>query len=138
MEGSRNSGRWPTRPIRGWRGVAGLLAGAVVAAVALGWVAARLGGETGDSVCDVGRTQEPGRDGARAGDFIRVQCKNGQMLVGSSVVPAGGFESEILGLAKRYCRVADIQVRRTHENAGPFLVEFEAVRCRIEKLPKSS
>ena len=36
---------------------------------------------------------------AETADFIRAQCKNDQVLVGSSIVPAGGFDSEVVRLA---------------------------------------
>lgn len=101
-----------------------------------GWAVTRQGGATDDSVCDVGRTYERSRDGVSSWEFVRTQCKNGQLLTGTSVVPIGGGETEIMGLAKTFCRIADIQSRRFQGNVGPLGMEFEEARCRVEKLPK--
>lgn len=114
----------------------GLLAVAAVCVATQSWAVSRQGGATDDSVCDLGRTYERNRDNSWVGDFIKTQCKNGQLLIGSSVVPVGGFESEIMGLSKANCQIADIQARRFQGNAGPMGMEFEEVRCRITKLPK--
>jgi hypothetical protein len=70
-----------------------------------------------------------------AGDFIRAQCKNGQVLVGSGIVPAGGFDSEVVRLARTFCRMADIQTRRTQGNMAGLVMEIDEVRCIIGKLP---
>jgi hypothetical protein len=70
-----------------------------------------------------------------AGDFIRAQCKNGQILIGSGIVPAGGFDSEVVRLARTFCRMADIQTRRTQGNMAGLVMEIDEVRCIIGKLP---
>jgi hypothetical protein len=54
-----------------------------------------------------------------AGDFIRAQCKNGQLLVGSGIVPAGGFDSEVVRLARTFCHMADIQASAHTGQHGP-------------------
>lgn len=118
------------------RCVAGIALVVEICVAVPGWAASRLGGETDDSVCDVGPTYERSRDETRAGDFIRSSCRNGQVLIGASVVPAGGFESEIMRLAKANCRIADIQAQRVRRSTGPIFMEFDEVRCRIEKLQK--
>lgn len=56
--------------------------------------------------------------------------------MGTCVVPVGAGETEIMGLAKTFCRIADIQSRRFQGNVGPLGMEFEEARCRVEKLPK--
>jgi hypothetical protein len=122
-----------------WRRCRGGLLAIATACIAIqSGAVARQGGTTDDSVCDLGRTYErtSTRDNSWIGDFIKAKCKNGQLLMGSSVVPAGGFESEIMGLSKANCQIADIQARRFQGNAGPITMEFEEVRCRITKLPK--
>jgi hypothetical protein len=110
------------------------LAAGLLAAPA--WAVTRQGGSTDDSVCDVGRTYERSRDSASSWEFVRTQCKNGQLLMGTSVVPVGGGETEIMGLAKTFCRIADIQSRRFQGSVGPLGMELEEARCRVEKLPK--
>lgn len=112
------------------------LAFAVGLLAAPAWAVSRQGGATDDSVCDVGRTYERSRDGVSSWEFVRTQCKNGQLLMGTSVLPVGGGETEIMGLAKTFCRIADIQSRRFQGNVGPLGMEFEEARCRVEKQPK--
>lgn len=99
------------------------------------WAAPRLGGVTDDSVCDVGSTEQR-REGALAPrEFIERQCKNGQLLVGVSVVPAGGMsEPLITALARTYCRIADVQVVRSVRDIGGLTMEYEEARCVISKL----
>ncbi len=130
------SERRPNRPNALQRGLALALAGVLIGTSAPAGAAARLGGQTDDSVCDVGSTASRSREWPEAGDFIRAKCRNGQLLMGSSVVPAGNFDPEITALARAFCRIADIQARRTQGSAGPLIMAFEEVRCRIEKLPK--
>ena len=112
------------------------LAFAVGVLAAPAWAVSRQGGATDDSVCDVGRTYERSRDGVSSGEFVRTKCKNGQLLMGTSVVPVGAGETEIMGLAKTFCRIADIQSRRFQGSVGPLGMELEEARCRVEKLPK--
>lgn len=71
---------------------------------------------------------------AEAADFIRVQCKNDQVLVESSIVPAGGFDSEVVRLARTFCRMAEIQIRSTQGNMAGLVMEIDEVRCAIGKL----
>ena len=95
--------------------------------------ASRLGGQTDDSVCDVGKTYQRSRPDIIAFEFIRDHCENGQMLIGSSMVPVGNFEPEIEALAKRFCRIADIDIKRTeNENLG-IRAAYSHVRCKIIK-----
>ena len=96
----------------------------------------RLGGETDDSVCDVGATYKRHNTWPVAADFVRARCKNGQLLMGSSIVPAGGFDSEIKRLTRGFCRIADIQLQRTAGELLGIPTEFEEGRCKIEKLPQ--
>jgi hypothetical protein len=116
---------------RGGAVLASLLIGAIEPAGA----ASLVGGQTDDSVCDLGSASQNARKLSAAGDFIRAQCKNGQMLVGSGIVPAGGFDSEVVRLARTFCRMADIQTRRTQGNMAGLVMEIDEVRCTIEKLP---
>ena len=97
---------------------------------------ARLGGETDDSVCDVGRTDQRMTGALGPQNFVATKCRNGQLLMATSVVPAGGFEPATTSLGKTFCRIADIQSRRFQENVGPLPMEFEELRCQIAKLPK--
>lgn len=136
MELGKTSGRWPIRPNTFRRGLALALAGMLIGAAAPAGAVARLGGQTDDSVCDVGSTASRSQEWPVAAEFVRAKCKNGQLLMGSSVVPVGNFDPEIVVLARAFCRIADIQARRTAGSAGPLMMAFEEVRCRIEKLPK--
>lgn len=95
--------------------------------------ASRFSGSTDDSVCDVGRTDQRTRPNVEAFDFVKSRCKNGQLLTGSGPVPAGGYEPEIEALAKRYCRIADIEATRTEGSLAGIRVEFSQVRCKIGK-----
>lgn len=136
MELGKTPGRRPIRPNTFRRGLALALAGALIGTAVPAGAVARLGGQTDDSVCDVGATQQRNRDWPEVADFIRAKCKNGQLLMGSSVVPAGGFDSEITVLARGLCRIADIQARRTQGNMAGIVMEYDEVRCKLEKLPK--
>jgi hypothetical protein len=98
--------------------------------------ASRLGGQTDDSVCDVGKTWQRVNGVPATGEFVRTSCKNGQLLMGVSVAPAGDFDSEIVVLARTLCRIADIQTRRNQGDMGGIVMEYDEVRCKIEKLPK--
>ena len=71
---------------------------------------------------------------AETADFIRAQCKNDQVLVESSIVPAGGFDSEVVRLARTFCRLAEIQTRSTQGNMVGLVMEIDEVRCAIGKL----
>ena len=95
--------------------------------------ASRFSGVTDDSVCDVGRTDQRTSPNVEAFDFVKSRCKNGQLLTGSSPVPVGGYEPEIEALAKHYCRIADIDAKRTAGSLAGISVEFAQVRCKIEK-----
>lgn len=112
------------------------MAGLLICAIEPAGAASLVGGQTDDSVCDLGRAPENARKLSVAGDFIRAQCKNGQVLVGSSIVPVGGFYSEVVRQARAFCRLADIQTRRTQSNMFGLAMEIDEVRCSIEKLPK--
>lgn len=50
-------------------------------------------------------------------------------------MPAGGFDSEVVRLARTFCRMADIQTRRTQGNMAGLVMEIDEVRCTIGKLP---
>lgn len=112
-----------------------MLASLLICAMEPSGAASLVGGQTDDSVCDLGSAPHNARKLSAAGDFIRAQCKNGQMLVGSSIVPVGGFDSEVVRLARTFCRMADIQTRRTQGNMGGLVMEIDEVRCTIGKLP---
>ncbi len=62
---------------------------------------------------------------AEAADFIRAQCKNDQVLVGSSIVPASGFDSEVVRLERTFCRLAEIQTRLTQSNITGLVTEID-------------
>lgn len=96
--------------------------------------ASRLGGATDDSVCDVGSTDRRVAGVAAPQAFIKTSCKNGQLLMGTSVVPLGSGDPEILELARAYCRIADIQSTRTQANMAGITMEYEQVRCVLQKL----
>jgi len=113
-----------------------MLASLLICAIAPASAASLVGGQTYDSVCDLGSVPQNARKLSAAGDFIRAQCKNGQVRVGSGIVPAGGFDSEVVRLARTFCRMADIQIRRTQGNMAGIVMEFDEVRCIIGKLPK--
>ncbi|GEC95825.1 hypothetical protein ZRA01_18980 [Zoogloea ramigera] len=49
---------------------------------------------------------------AEAADFIRAQCKNDQVLVVSSIVPASGFDSEVVRLERTFCPSHSTQLIR--------------------------
>ena len=112
-----------------------VLASLLICAIEPTGAASLVGGQTDDSVCDLGSASQNARKLSAAGDFIRAQCKNGQMLVGSGIVPAGGFDSEVVRLARTFCRMADIQTRRTQGNMAGLVMEIDEVRCIIGKLP---
>lgn len=136
MELGKTPGRRPIRQNIHQAGLVLALAGTLICAAAPAGAVSRLGGQTDDSVCDVGSTASRSREWPEAAEFVRAKCRNGQLLLGSSVVPAGNFDPEITVLARAFCRIADIQARRIAGSAGPLMMEFEEVRCRIEKLPK--
>ena len=112
-----------------------MLASLLICAIEPAGAASLVGGQTDDSVCDLGSAPQNARKLSAAGDFIRAQCKNGQVLVGSGIVPAGGFDSEVVRLARTFCRMADIQIRRTQGNMAGLVMEIDEVRCTIGKLP---
>lgn len=112
-----------------------MLASLLIGAIEPAGAASLVGGQTDDSVCDLGSASQNARKIYEAGDFIRAQCKNGQVLVGSGIVPAGGFDSEVVRLARTFCRMADIQTRRTQGNMAGLVMEIDEVRCTIGKLP---
>ena len=114
----------------------GVLASLLICVIEPAGAASLVGGQTDDSVCDLGSAPQNARKLSAAGDFIRAQCKNGQVLVGSGIVPAGGFDSEVVRLTRTFCRLADIQTRRTQGNMAGLVMEIDEVRCSIEKLPK--
>jgi len=128
--------RW--RPIRQNINRCGLslaLVGALMCTTAPAWAVSRLGGQTDDSVCDAGSTAARSREWPITWDFVKARCKNGQVLLGSSIESAtGGFEIE--GMAKSFCRIADIQLYTTAGNLAGLPVRFGHVRCKIEKLPE--
>jgi len=136
MEWNTTSERRPIRRNALRWGLALTLVGVAICTAAPAGAVARLGGQTDDSVCDVGSTASRSREWPEAAEFVRAKCRNGQLLLGSSVVPAGNFDPEITVLARAFCRIADIQARRIAGSAGPLMMEFEEVHCRIEKLPK--
>ncbi len=127
------AGQRPAVNLEYWATTLALAAGLLAVPA---WAVSRQGGSTDDSVCDVGRTYERSRDGVSSWEFVRTQCRNGQLLMGTSVVPVGAGETEIMGLAKTFCRIADIQSRRFQGSVGPLGMELEEARCRVEKLPK--
>lgn len=112
-----------------------MLASLLICAIEPAGAASLVGGQTDDSVCDLGGAPQNARKLSAAGDFIRAQCKNGQILIGSGIVPAGGFDSEVVRLARTFCRMADIQTRRTQGNMAGLVMEIDEVRCIIGKLP---
>nr|WP_181392189.1 hypothetical protein [Laribacter hongkongensis] len=117
------------------RGTA-VLASLLICAMEPTGAASLVGGQTDDSVCDLGRAPLNVRKLSAASDFIRAQCKKGQVLVGTGIVPAGGFDSEVVRLARTFCRMADIQTQRTQGDMGGLVMEIDEVRCTIGKLPK--
>lgn len=112
-----------------------VLASLLICAIEPAGSASLVGGQTDDSVCDLGRAPQNARKLSAAGDFIRAQCKNGQILIGSSIVPVGGADSDVVRLARTLCRMADIQTRRTQGNMAGLIMEIDEVRCTIGKLP---
>jgi len=56
--------------------------------------------------------------------------------MGAGIVPVGGSEPEVVRLARSFCRVADIHIRRTQTDVGRLIMEIDEVRCTIGKLPK--
>ncbi|HQE38872.1 MAG TPA: hypothetical protein PLC55_06245 [Zoogloea sp.] len=113
-----------------------MLASLLICVIEPAGAASLVGGQTDDSVCDLGSAPQNARKLSAAGDFIRAQCKKGQVLGGSGIVPAGGFDSDVVRLARTFCRLADIQTRRTQGNMSGLVMEIDEVRCSIEKLPK--
>ena len=115
-----------------------LLAAIFALHVATSQGASREGGLTDESVCDVGDTVRSSSKLKSPFDFVKSECKNGQLLLASGVVPAGGFTlSKSEELAKNLCLIADIELKRT-TGGGPTgtLWEIDNVRCKITKLPK--
>lgn len=99
--------------------------------------ASRFGGPDDDSVCDVGDVSQRSARWPVAWDFVNSQCKNGQLLIGSSIESAtGGFEIE--GLARSFCRIADIQFQVTQGSLAGIATQYGHVRCKIEKLKGSA
>lgn len=95
--------------------------------------ATRLGGADDDSICDVGDVGQRSVKWPVAWEFINSQCKNGQLLIGRSIESSmGGFEIE--GLARAFCRAADIQLRITQGSLVGIPTQYGHVRCKIEKL----
>jgi len=115
----------------------GVLASLLICVIEPAGAASLVGGQTDDSVCDLGSAPQNARKLSAAGDFIRAQCKNGQVLVGSAIVPAAvSYESAVVLLARDFCRMSDIQTRRTQGNMGGLVMEIDEVQCPIGKLPK--
>lgn len=96
--------------------------------------AARFGGTTDDSVCDIGATHQRPRPNVEPAEFIQAQCRNGQLLIGNSIVPSGNFAPAVDGLSKRYCKIADIQAWRTQGDLMGLRVDYAHVRCKLDKL----
>lgn len=113
-----------------------MLASLLICAIEPAGAASLVGGQTDDSVCDLGSAGQNARKLPEAGDFVRAQCKNGQVLMGSSIVPVGGFDSDVVRLARAFCRMSEVQTRRTQGNMGGLVMEIDEVRCTIGKLPK--
>lgn len=111
----------------------GLMFGALLGTAEPVEAAAREGGRTDDSVCDLGRLYNRSSELPDAYQFVRTQCKNGQVLMAIAVVPAGNFDSQAKGVGYEFCSIAELQLRQF---AGPVSLEFEEVRCVISKLPK--
>ncbi|MCW5287483.1 hypothetical protein [Verminephrobacter eiseniae] len=112
-----------------------MLASLLICVIEPAGAASLVGGQTDDSVCDLGSAPQNARKLSAAGDFIRAQCKNGQVLVGSGIVPVGGFDSEVVRQARTFCRLVDIQTRRIQGNMAGLVMEIDEVRCTIGKLP---
>lgn len=110
-----------------------VLVGALMASTPAAAVS-RLGGGTDDSVCDLGSLEQRRADALGPGEFVKAKCKNGQLLMGKSVVPLGSSQSDIMNLARTYCRIADIQANRIRGDMMGLPMEWDEVRCRIEKL----
>ncbi|MGL4233394.1 MAG: hypothetical protein ACRCWJ_18655 [Casimicrobium sp.] len=115
----------------------GVIAGAVVclmaAMVPVTQAASRGGAITDDSVCDVGDTEDRSMR-IDTHTFVEKECKNGQVLLGRSVVPLGGNPSRIEHMAMSLCRVADIATQRSEGYAGGVIkMEYASVRCVISK-----
>lgn len=98
----------------------------------------RLGAATDDSVCDVGSTDRRAAGVMPPREFVKSKCRNGQVLLGISVVPVGTSQSEIAELASRYCLIAGIQSSRSMSNMAGIAMEYEQVRCVIEKMPSQA
>lgn len=98
----------------------------------------RLGAATDDSVCDVGSTDRRAAGVVPPWEFVKSKCRNGQVLLGISVVPVGNSPSEIAELARRYCLIAGIQSSRSMSNMAGIAMEYEQVRCVIEKMPSQA
>lgn len=116
--------------------IQGLLASLAIDVMSPVYAEARFGGQTDESVCDVGRTDQRSSKWPTGWEFVRAKCKNGQALMANGIVPVGGFDSEAVGLARAFCRMSDIQSRRTQGNMAGLVIENDEVRCTIEKLPK--
>jgi len=100
------------------RRVGGMLAAVVICAIQPAGAASLLGGQTDNSVCDLGTAPQNSRK------------------IYQASVPAGGYDAEVVRLARNFCRVADIQIRRTQADMGGLIMEIDEVRCTIGKLPK--
>ena len=109
---------------------------ALAASLAGAQAASRYGGPTDDSVCDVGDMSRRAAGMLSPDAYVKATCRNGQALIGSSVVPLGSAQSDIALLAVKSCVAADIEIRRSSDNVGGVVMEIERVRCRISKLPK--
>ena len=95
--------------------------------------ASRLGWQSDDSVCELGDILT--NSTIKPDDFIRNHCKNGQLLIGTSVAPFGGRFSDVMQLARNFCSIATIQSSRYDYNASGMAVTIEEIRCPIKKLP---
>lgn len=114
-----------------WAFAAAIAACAAAPAMAV----SRLGAATDDSVCDVGSTDRRAAGLIPPAEFVKSKCRNGQLLIGISVVPLGSSQPEIAELASRYCTIAGIQSSRSVSNMAGIAMEYEQVRCTIEKMP---
>ena len=97
--------------------------------------ASRFGTPSDDSVCDVGDAAKRAAGVMSAEAFVKTRCRNGQVLVGTGVVPLGSSPSDIALLAMKSCAAATIESSRSSEVMGGISVDVERVRCPISKLP---
>lgn len=116
------------------RSVLAVLASVVICTSFPVHAASRSNRQTDDSVCDLGvvHTRDEG-----VPDFVRAQCKNGQVLMGSGLGMAGlGYSSSNIAiLAQTFCTIAGIQVSRIQVNDNNLVGNGYGVRCIITKLP---